>query len=276
MVDLLKNLRRPIVVLAFEGWNDAADAATNVVNHLGTTYDTETVYEVEGDDFYDYQETRPRIVGVDGTRFIEWPSTQISVAHLPDRDLVLVGGPEPNMRWRAFGASIVSALRTAEPEMVIVMGAMLTDTPHRRPLHVWASSDDADLCAQLDLVTSDYEGPVGIVSVIADACAQAGLPVVNLWGSVPHYVANPPNPKATLALLTRLEDLLNEPLDLGELPDLAAAWERGVDQLEQENPEVAEYVATLEEAQDESDLPEASGDSIAAEFQRYLRRRHEG
>lgn len=276
MVESLNNLRRPVVVIAFEGWNDAADAATEVVNHLGTAYGAELAFEIDGDDYFDYQETRPKVVGADGVRELEWPTTRIAVAKLPERDLVLVSGPEPNLRWRAFSATVVSALRSVQPELVVVMGAMLTDTPHRRPLHVWASSDDADLCARYDLVTSDYEGPTGIIGVIADACQRSGMPVVHLWGSVPHYVANPPNPKATLALLTRLEDLLNEPLDQGELRDLSSAWERGVDQLAEDNPEVQEYIAQLEESQDESDLPEASGDSIAAEFQRYLRRRNEG
>ena len=272
MDESLRNLRRPVVLLAFEGWNDAADAASAVVAHVGLVYDADVVYEIDGDDFYDYQQTRPRVIAEGENRVIEWPTTTVAVARTAERDFVLITGPEPNMRWRGYSQAIMSVLRSVQPDLVVVMGAMLTEEPHSRPLHVMAVSDDPAVRDQLGVQPSEYEGPTGIVGVIADACQRGGFNVVSVWGSVPHYVSNPPNPKATLAMLRRLEDLLNQTLELNELPELAAAWERGVNQLASDDPEVAEYVARLERNQDASDLPEASGDSIAAEFQRYFRR----
>lgn len=277
MADSLSNLRNPVVVMAFEGWNDASDSATNAVNHIGVAYDANVVFEVDGEEYYDFQMNRPRVGSGDGVgREIEWPAVQVAVAELPERDLVLVSGPEPNLRWRSFSAAIVSALRSVRPEMVVLLGAMLTDSPHSRPLPVTGTANDAELATRLGLDPSNYEGPTGIVGVLADAARRAGMPVVSLWAQVPHYVSDPPNPKATLALLVRIEDLLDTPLDLGELPEEALAWERGVDELAAEDPDVAEYIQRLEAAQDEEDLPAATGDSIAAEFQRYLRRRNEG
>ncbi|GAA1393249.1 PAC2 family protein [Luteococcus peritonei] len=277
MPDSLSNLRRPVVVVAFEGWNDASDSATNVVNHLGVTYDADVVFEVDGEEYYDFQMNRPRITSPDGMgREIEWPAVQIAVAALSERDVVLVSGPEPNLRWRSFTRALVSALRTVRPEMVVLLGAMLTDSPHSRPLPVTGTANDVELATRLGLEPSNYEGPTGIVGILSDAVRRAGMPVVSLWAQVPHYVSDPPNPKATLALLVRIEDLLDTPLDLGDLPEEALAWERGVDELASEDPDVAEYIARLEAAQDEEDLPAATGDSIAAEFQRYLRRRNEG
>ncbi|MEL4356842.1 MULTISPECIES: PAC2 family protein [unclassified Luteococcus] len=277
MADSLANLRNPVVIMAFEGWNDASDAATNVVDHIGLSYDADVVFEIDGEDYYDFQMNRPRVSIADSVeREIEWPCVQLAVAELPERDVVLVSGPEPNLRWRSFSAALVSALRTVNPAMVVILGAMLTDSPHSRPLPVTGTANDAQLATTLGLEPSNYEGPTGIVGIVADAVRRAGMPVVSLWAQVPHYVSDPPNPKATLALLVRIEDLLETPLVLGDLPEMAQAWERGVDELASEDPEVAAYIARLEAAQDEEDLPAATGDSIAAEFQRYLRRRNEG
>lgn len=277
MAESLTNLRNPVVVVAFQGWNDASDAATNAVAHLAMVHDAEVAFEVDGDDYYDFQVNRPRITTADGIeRGIEWPKVEVSVAALADRDLVLVQGPEPNMRWRAFTAALVSAMRSVGPSMVVVLGSMLTDSPHTRPLPVTGTCNDVELATRLGLEPSNYEGPTGITGVLADAVRRAGMPVVSLWAQVPHYVADPPNPKATLALLTRIEDLLDTPLELGDLPSDALAWERGVDELAAEDPDIAEYIRRLESAQDEEELPAATGDAIAAEFQRYLRRRGEG
>lgn len=274
MVESLANLRNPVVVVAFQGWNDASDAATNAVNHLGMVYDAETVFEIDGEDYFDYQVNRPRVSIADGLDSgIEWPCVQVAVAPLADRDLVLVSGPEPNMRWRTFCTAVVSTLRSVRPSMVVILGAMLTDSPHSRPLPVTGTCNDVELATRLGLEPSNYEGPTGIVGVLAEAVRRAGMPVVSLWAQVPHYVADPPNPKATLALLVRIEDLLDTPLELGDLPSDAQAWERGVDELASDDPDIAEYIARLEAAQDEEELPAATGDAIAAEFQRYLRRR---
>ena len=264
---------RPVVVVAFEGWNDAADAATAVVEHLAETYPTEIVFEIDSDDYYDYQIVRPRVVETDDGREVVWPSASVRVAHLPERDVLLVSGPEPNLHWQRFCSTLVSAFRSFEPEMVILLGAMLTDSPHSRPLPVTGNTSDTGLSKSLGLEPSGYEGPTGITGVLGDACHRAGLREVSLWASVPHYVAAPPNPKATLALLARLEDLLDVALRLDDLPELARAWQRGVDELAAEDTEISEYIESLEAQQDETGLPQATGDSIAREFERYLRRR---
>jgi predicted ATP-grasp superfamily ATP-dependent carboligase len=203
-----------------------------------------------------------------------WPTTRLSLAQPGvGRDLVLVQGIEPNMRWRGFSSELVASFAELEVELVILLGALLADSPHTRPVPVSAAASDPDLAARLHVEPVDYKGPTGIVGVLQQACAAEGIPAVSLWASVPHYVAQPPSPKATLALLHGVEDLLDVSLPLADLPDEARAWERGVDELAEQDSEVADYVRTLEEAKDATDLPEASGDAIAREFERYLRRR---
>lgn len=247
-----------MVLFAFSGWNDAGDAATGVIDHLTETYDTDFGFSLDPDEYYDLTENRPVLVRQDdGERTIQWATTELLVVHLPERDLVLVNGPEPNLRWKAFCAALVSAFRSIRPERVIAMGAMLADAPHSRPVPV---SEDG----------TDYEGPSGIVGVLASACREAGFTVTSLWASVPHYVADPPNPKAALALLARLEEFIDEALDVGDLPQHAALWEGRVNDLVGEDPDIAEYVGTLEERYDTA---EATGDEIALQFERYLRRR---
>lgn len=264
------------MVGAFEGWNDAADAATAVVDHLASNYPTELVFELDSEEYYDYQIVRPRVINTGTQRELVWPTTTVSVAQLPERDVILVSGPEPNMYWQRFCTALVSAFRSFEPELVILLGAMLTDSPHSRPLPVSASTTDAALARTLGLEESNYEGPTGITGVLGDACRRAGLREVSLWASVPHYVAAPPNPKATLALLARVEDLLGMALELDDLPEMARAWQRGIDELAAEDSEISEYIESLEVQQDEDQLPRATGDAIAAEFERYLRRREHG
>ncbi len=268
-----EKLRRPVVIAAFEGWNDAADSASAVIEHIADAYPTEDLFELDSDDYYDYQSSRPRVVQVDGLREVIWPATELRIAHLPGRDVILVSGPEPNMRWQQFCGALVSAFRSLEPELIVLLGAMLTDAPHTRPLPVSGTCADPGLARTLGLEPSNYEGPTGITGVLADQCRRAGFREVSLWVSVPHYVAAPPNPKATLALLTRVEDLLDLALELDELPEQARAWQRGIDELAAEDSDFSEYIGQLEAQQDEGELPETTGDSIAAEFQRYLRRR---
>ena len=264
-----------MVVLAFGGWNDAGNAATGAVEHLDDAYDAEPVFALDPDDYYDFQVNRPQVeLNDDDERLISWPTTEFKLAELPDgRDLILVLGLEPNLRWRQFSTVIVSALRSANVNRVHLLGALLADTPHTRPVPVSVSTGDRELMKQLGLAPSTYEGPTGIVGVLADSLQRAGIEVLMLWAAVPHYVSHPPCPKGTLALLSQLEQVLDYSLDLGELPELARAWERGVDELAAEDTEVAEYVSSLEQQQDAAELPEASGDAIAAEFERYLRRR---
>ena len=190
-----------------------------------------------------------------------------------DKDIVLVHGIEPNMRWRTFTSELVQGLIDLGVESVILLGALLADAPHTRPVPVSVGASDPKLSATVTAPFSDYKGPTGILGVVQHALAGADIPAVSLWASVPHYVATPPNPKATLALLRGVEDILDAPLPLADLAEEARAWERGVDELAQQDSEVAEYVRTLEEAKDATDLPQASGDAIAREFERYLRRR---
>ncbi|WP_078882403.1 PAC2 family protein [Streptomyces rimosus] len=270
----------PVMVAAFEGWNDAGDAASAAVAHLDREWKGEVFAALDAEDYYDFQVNRPTVWLDGGVRKITWPTTRLSVVRIADangkgkpRDLVLVRGIEPSMRWRSFCNEILGFAHELGVEMLVVLGALLGDTPHTRPVPVSGVTSDPDLARRLDLEETRYEGPTGIVGILQEACTHAGVPAVSLWAAVPHYVSQPPNPKATLALLNRLEDLLDLRIPLGELSEDARAWQLGVDQLAAEDSEVAEYVQSLEEARDTADLPEASGEAIAREFERYLRRR---
>jgi proteasome assembly chaperone (PAC2) family protein len=277
-IDDAPDLVDPLVIAAFEGWNDAAEAASSVVDHLIKVWGARIVGAIDPEDFYDFQVNRP-IVGSDefGHRRITWPSTQIAIASPPDldRDIILVRGIEPNMRWRQFCAELLAACDDLGAELVVTLGALLADTPHTRPIPVSGTATEPDLVDKLKLEQSTYEGPTGIVGVFQDACVRLDVPAVSYWAAVPHYVSAPPCPKATLALLGQIEDLLEVSIPLGELPEDARAWERGVDELADEDEDVRDYVRALEETRDTTDLPEASGEAIAREFERYLKRRTE-
>ncbi|MEU0987582.1 PAC2 family protein [Streptomyces sp. NPDC005953] len=269
----------PVMVAAFEGWNDAGDAASTAVAHLDREWKGEVFAALDAEDYYDFQVNRPTVWLDGGVRKITWPTTRLSVVRVggeKPRDLVLVRGIEPSMRWRSFCNEILGFAHELGVEMVVILGALLGDTPHTRPVPVSGITSDPDLARTMDLEETRYEGPTGIVGILQEACTHAGVPAVSLWAAVPHYVSQPPNPKATLALLNRLEDLIGLRIPLGELPEDARAWQLGVDQLAAEDSEVAEYVQTLEEARDTAELPEASGEAIAREFERYLRRRDGG
>jgi len=278
-LESLPELVDPVLVAAFEGWNDAGDAASGAVEHLEEVWNAEQVAALDPDDYYDYQVNRPAVhLAEDSSRHITWPTTRLSVARLSGqrRDVVLVRGIEPNMRWRGFCADILALCHELGVEMVVTLGALLADAPHTRPVPVSGTTSERGLMGVAGVEQSQYEGPTGIVGVLQEACAEAGLPAVSLWAAVPHYVAQPPCPKATLALLRRVEDLLDLPVPLGDLPEEARAWERGVDELAADDSEVADYVRSLEQAKDTAELPEASGEAIAREFERYLRRRDDG
>ncbi|WP_079062884.1 PAC2 family protein [Streptacidiphilus griseoplanus] len=266
----------PVMVAAFEGWNDAGDAASAAVAHLDQVWGGKVFAALDAEDYYDFQVNRPTVWMDGSVRRITWPTTRLSVVRVTEprpRDLVLVRGIEPSMRWRSFCNELLGFAHELGVEMVVVLGALLGDTPHTRPVPVSGVTSDPDLARRLDLEESRYEGPTGIVGVLQEACAHAGVPAATFWAAVPHYVAQPPNPKATLALLNKVEDLLDLRIPLGDLPEDSRAWQIGVDQLAAEDSEVAEYVQQLEEARDTAELPEASGDAIAREFERYLRRR---
>jgi proteasome assembly chaperone (PAC2) family protein len=269
----------PVMIAAFEGWNDAGEAATSTVDHLISVWSARTVAAIDPEDFYDFQVNRPTIsLGADGERQITWPTSQLAVCRPPgsERDIVLLRGIEPNMRWREFCAQLLATADDLGVQMVVTLGALLADIPHTRPIPVTGTATDPDVVEQLKLQESRYEGPTGIVGVFQDACDRLDMPAVSFWAAVPHYVAQPPCPKATLALLGQVEDLLEVSVPVGDLPEESRAWERGVDELSREDSEVAEYVRSLEESRDAADLPEASGDAIAREFERYLKRRHQG
>ncbi|MEU1197739.1 PAC2 family protein [Streptomyces sp. NPDC005813] len=269
----------PVMVAAFEGWNDAGDAASTAVAHLDKEWKGEVFAALDAEDYYDFQVNRPTVWLDAGVRKITWPTTRLSVVRVggeKPRDLVLVRGIEPSMRWRSFCNELLGFAHELGVELVVILGALLGDTPHTRPVPVSGVTSDPDLARTMDLEETKYEGPTGIVGILQEACTHAGVPAVSLWAAVPHYVSQPPNPKATLALLNRLEDLIDLRIPLGELPEDARAWQLGVDQLAAEDSEVAEYVQTLEEARDTAELPEASGEAIAREFERYLRRRDGG
>ena len=233
------------------------------------------VAAVDPEDFYDFQVNRP-IIGTDerGHRRLTWPSTQVFVASPPDldRDVILIRGIEPNLRWRQFCAELLAACDELGAQLIVTIGALLSDTPHTRPIPVTGTATEPDLVDRLQMEQSTYEGPTGIVGVFQDACARLDMASVSYWAAVPHYVAAPPCPKATLALLSAVEDLLGTSIPLGDLPEDAKAWERGVDELAQEDEDIADYVRSLEETRDTTDLPEASGEAIAREFERFLKR----
>ena len=264
------------MIAAFEGWNDAAEAATGAVDHLVDEWDAELVTAIDPEDYYDFQVNRPQVgLDEDGVRRLSWPTTRIYLARPDDtgRDVLLIRGIEPNMRWRAFSRELLEIVDESNAQIVVVLGALLADSPHTRPIPVSATSSDPELTASWSLEASTYEGPTGITGVFADLCTTLGVPSVSIWSAIPHYIAGTPCPKASLALLGKIEALLDLAIPEGELPELARAWERGVDELAAEDTEVAEYVSSLEQQQDAAELPEASGDAIAAEFERYLRRR---
>jgi predicted ATP-grasp superfamily ATP-dependent carboligase len=273
-------LRAPALVCAFKGWNDAGDAASAALTFVGTALGATRFARVDPEEFYDFQSTRPRIQLTDGqTREISWPGIDIYEARVPraPRDLILLEGPEPSMRWRSFCRLVVDLAEALGTQLVVTMGALLADVPHSRAVTVTGLSSDVGLVDRLGLVSGSYEGPTGIVGILHSACVEAGLPCASLWASVPHYVAAAPNPKAALALVRKLEGLVGVSVDASELETMAADYERQVNLAVQSDPDVQAFVERLERAAGEEqpmspdDLP--SGDLIAREFQRFLRQR---
>ena len=275
-------LDRPVLIAAFEGWNDAGDAASGAVEHLELTWDAQLITEVDSDDFYDFQVNRPIIKQVDGvTRAVEWPSTTLSLCRPPkaDRDVVLLRGTEPNFRWRAFCDQLLTIFTELHIDSVVILGSLLADTPHTRPVPVTGAGYDAESAKRFGLEQNRYEGPTGITGVLQDACVRAGFPAVSFWAAVPHYVSQPPNPKATVALLQRVEQVLDLAVPLNDLPTRAEAWEASVTEMTEDDEDVADYVRGLEERGDAEakDVEQhIDADAIAEEFEKYLRRRDPG
>jgi proteasome assembly chaperone (PAC2) family protein len=274
-------LRAPALVCAFKGWNDAGESATSALTFMGAGLDATRFATIDPEDFLDFQATRPEVRLVDGlSREIEWPEWEIYEARVPraPRDLILLSGPEPSMRWRTFCDTVVELAEALGVQLVVTLGALLADVPHSRPVSVTGMASDLGLIERMDLQAPTYEGPTGITGVLHAACADAGLPSCSLWAAVPHYVAVVPNPKGALAILRRLETLVGVNVDASSLEEAAADYERQVSRAVEMDPEVQAFVERLEKAADEEEGaadPDAlpSGDVLAREFQRFLRQR---
>ena len=276
-------LRAPALVCAFKGWNDAGESASSALTFMGAGLEAARFATIDPEEFLDFQATRPTVKLVDGlSRRIEWPEWEIYEARVPraPRDLVLLTGPEPSMRWPTFARTVIELAEALGVQLVVQLGALLADVPHTRPVHVSGLASDLGLIERMDLQPPTYEGPTGIVGVLHAACADAGMPSASLWAAVPHYVAVVPNPKGALALLRRLETLVGVTVDASSLEEAAADYDRQVSRAVELDPDVQAFVERLERAADEEagptdpgDLP--SGDVLAREFQRFLRQRGE-
>jgi len=275
-------LRSPVLVCAFAGWNDAAGAATTALTSAAEFLDAEVVAQVDPEEFFDFQANRPTISLTEGqAREIEWPGNVLLTARPAgaERDLVLLAGTEPNLRWRTFSEAIADAAEELGVEMVVTLGALVADVAHSLPVPITGLASDPELVERLRLERSTYEGPTGVVGVLHDACAQRGIPSASLWAAVPHYVAAVPNPKAALALLRRMEALVGVAVEASDLEEESASYERQVSRAVAANPEIEELVERLEQEQEErldvrEDLP--SGETLARQFEQFLRQRGAG
>jgi proteasome assembly chaperone (PAC2) family protein len=274
-------LRRPVLLAAFEGWNDAADAASTAVRFLRDQWLARPFATIDHEDFYDFTATRPRVRLVEGiTRRIEWPETEFSWAALPgaSRDVVVMLGHEPQLKWRTFTDQVVALAKDLGVELIVILGALLADVAHTRPVRVTGTAADAELVRRLKLGRSTYEGPTGIVGVLHDAFSKARLPSASLWAAVPHYVASTPSPKASLALVERATELLSTKVDLTDLRITSADYERQVNEVVAADEDVVAYVQRLEASADEDDeapdMEMVRGDILAAELERFLREEH--
>jgi proteasome assembly chaperone (PAC2) family protein len=273
-------LRAPALICAFKGWNDAADAASSAITFVAGALGARRFATIDPEEFYDFQSTRPQVKLTDGhARRIEWPDVELFEARVPraPRDLVLLVGHEPSMKWRTFSRVITDLAEALGTQLVVTLGALLADVPHTRPISVTGMATDTDLVMRLGLTRSSYEGPTGIVGVLHAACQESGLPSASLWAAVPHYIAAAPNPKAALALVRKLEGLVQVAVDASDLESATADYDRQVNLAVQSDPDVQAFVERLEQAaatemSDETG-PLPSGDTIARELQRFLRQR---
>jgi proteasome assembly chaperone (PAC2) family protein len=294
--------RTPILVAAFEGWNDAGEAASTAVRHLIDQWRGKEFAAIEPEEFFDFSSTRPEVHLVDGrTREIEWPSNTFHIAPLgtSGRDVILLLGNEPQLRWKTFCKHVIDVARTCNVEMVVTLGALLADVPHTRPVRITGTAADPEMIEELGLQRSRYEGPTGIVGVLHDALARAGFRSCSLWAAVPHYLPGTPSPRAALALLERASTLLRIHIPTLSIEINAAQYDRQVDEVVEADDDMVSYVRRLElshdagDDEDDDDLddtdndrtPEGSppvslrdangdlptGDDLAAELEKYLR-----
>jgi len=270
-------LRRPVLVAAFEGWNDAADAASTAARYLRDRWSARPFASIDPEEFYDFTSTRPEVRLHQGvTRRIVWPQNELSAAPLPGaaRDVIVLLGHEPQLKWRTFSEQVVRVATELGVEMIVILGALLADVAHTRPVRVTGTAADADLIRRLELGRSTYEGPTGIVGVLHDAFATAHLPSASLWAAVPHYVAATPSPKAALALVERTAEVLSTSILTADLQVAAADYERQVSEVVTADDDVAAYVHRLEASADEddvADMEQVTGEVLADELERFLR-----
>ncbi len=266
-----------IVIAAFGGWNDAGQSATDALEHLLDVWHCEEIVDLPGDEYYDYQFNRPEIsLGLAGDREIAWPGTTVFKAKadtMPETTIFLVHGVEPSMKWKQFCAEIMSQLQLDKNTVLVTLGALLADVAHTRPVPLSGTTSNKEIQLRTGFESSKYEGPTGILGILQSEFEVQGIPSVALWAAIPHYVATPPCPKATLALIRGLEDLLDTSIPVDILIEESRAWQLGVDEMSTDDDEISEYVRGLEETHDTAELPEATGEAIAREFERYLRRR---
>jgi len=279
-VSFRPELKRPVLIAAFRGWNDGGQGASLGAAYLAKQWDAARFAEIEPEGFFDFQAVRPHVSLVDGeTRRIEWPDNGFFHASIPgtDRDAVLLLGIEPNLRWRTFSGLVLDLARDLGVEMLVTFGSLLADVPHTRAAPVTAAATDPALVAELGLEASRYEGPTGIVGIVHDGCREAAIASVSLWAAVPHYVSLAPSPRAALALVRRFGELMHIDVDLGELEQAAEEYAEQVSEAVSTDAETAAYVEELEQRVDalapEGDIP--SGESLAAELSRFLREREE-
>lgn len=264
-----------VMLVAFTGWNDAGESASQVISHLLDEWESSLVAEFDPEDFYDFQVNRPAIkLDERGAREIIWPTTKIFSVRTPhsSRELLLVLGAEPSMRWKSFSSELLDVADDYEIDLLVMLGGLLADVPHSRPIAVSATASDPILAKELGVEPSQYEGITGILGVIGDEARNRELNALSLWAAVPHYVSTTPSPKATLALIEALEEHLGLKFPLGNLKERATIWESSVDRMAAEDSEVGDYVRELERSKDDDELREATGDSIAKEVERFLRR----
>jgi hypothetical protein len=264
-----------VLIVAFEGWNDAGDAASHCASMIVDQFDVVPLLSVDPEEYFDFQLTRPVVEHAsDGSRFLNWPEITLYGPSSPKTSAPFVLlGQEPSRLWRSFAQDMVDRALAHNIEAIIFLGAMLADVPHSRPVRVTATSDDPALREAFDVEKSNYEGPVGVLSVLSLAAAEAGISSVHLWAHVPHYVHTSPSPKASVALLERLEELFGIVVEHDDLEIEAVRWEEGIDALAADDDDMSAYIDQLEQARDAVDAPEASGDAIAQEFEKYLRGR---
>jgi proteasome assembly chaperone (PAC2) family protein len=277
-VEFRPQLRRPVLIAAFRGWNDGGQGATLAAGYLARMWDAEKFADVDPDYFYDFQAVRPQVTLEDGvTRKLEWPENSFYHAPIPglDRDAVILLGVEPNIRWRAFSELVVGLAEELGVEMIVTLGALLADVPHTRPAPVTAAASDPALMEEHGLEPSRYEGPTGIVGVLLDGCRKAGMQSLSLWAAVPHYVSLAPSPRAALSLCRRLGELIGAEMELDELEQASAEYTDQVTEAVSADAETQQYVEELERRVDlleaAEDLP--TGDTLAAELTRFLRER---